>query len=94
MRDPHAEIVVFEAAAHTGGKVMTEITPQGFLCEWGVNAFLDKSPRTLELCREIGLTPVSADVAAKKRYVYSENQLHQLPEKPAQFLTSKPRPSP
>jgi len=89
VRDPHAEIVVLEAADQTGGKVMTEITPQGFLCEWGVNAFLDKSPRTLELCREIGLTPVSADVAAKKRYVYSENQLHQLPEKPAQFLTSK-----
>jgi oxygen-dependent protoporphyrinogen oxidase len=89
VRDPHAEIVVFEAAAQTGGKVMTEITPQGFLCEWGVNAFLDKSPRTLELCAEIGLTPVSADVAAKKRYVYSENQLHQLPEKPPQFLVSK-----
>jgi len=88
-RDPGAEIVVFEAAAQTGGKVMTEVTPQGFLCEWGVNAFLDKSPRTLELCAEIGLTPVSANVAAKKRYVYSESELHELPESPARFLTSK-----
>lgn len=87
--DPNAEVVVFEAAKHTGGKVMTEMTPEGFLCEWGVNAFLDKSPRTLELCREIGLTPVSADVAAKKRYVYSEGELHQLPEKPPQFLSSR-----
>jgi oxygen-dependent protoporphyrinogen oxidase len=89
VREPDAEVVVFEAAAKTGGKVLSEMTPQGFLCEWGVNAFLDKSPRTLELCQEIGLEPLSADVAAKKRYVYSENELHQLPEKPPQFLASK-----
>jgi len=88
-RDPGAELLVFEANERTGGKVMSELTPQGFLCEWGVNGFLDKSPRTLELCREIGLAPVSADAAAKKRYVYSESALHQLPEKPTRFLTSK-----
>jgi len=89
VRDPHAEVIVFESAGRTGGKVMTEATPEGFLCEWGVNAFLDKSPRTLELCNEIGLHPVSADVAAKKRYVYSEGELHKLPEKPPEFLRSR-----
>jgi len=88
-RDSTTEVVVFEAAGHTGGKVLTEITAEGYLCEWGVNAFLDKSPRTLELCKEIGVVPVSADVAAKKRYVFSESKLHQLPEKPPQFLASK-----
>ena len=88
-KDPASEVVVFEAGAHTGGKVMSEMTPEGYLCEWGVNAFLDKSPRTLELCKEIGLTPVPGDAAAKKRYVYSEGELHQLPEKPPQFLTSR-----
>ena len=89
VQDPNAEVVVFEAAADTGGKILTEVTAEGFLCEWGVNAFLDKSPRTLELCKEIGLTPVPADVSAKKRYVFSEGELHQLPEKPPQFLASK-----
>jgi len=88
-KDPTSEVVVFEAGTHTGGKVISEITPEGYLCEWGVNAFLDKSPRTLELCKEVGLTPVSGDVAAKKRYVFSAGELHQLPEKPPQFLTSK-----
>jgi oxygen-dependent protoporphyrinogen oxidase len=88
-KDPNSEVVVFEAGTHTGGKVMSEITPQGYLCEWGVNAFLDKSPRTLELCKEIGLTPVPGDIAAKKRYVFSEGELHQLPEKPPQFMTSR-----
>ena len=87
-QDSNSEVVVFEAKARTGGKVRTQITPEGFLCEWGVNGFLDKSPRTLELCKEIGLNPVSADEAAKKRYVYSEGRLHQLPENPPQFLTS------
>jgi len=86
---PHSEIVVFEAGSHTGGKVMSEMTPEGYLCEWGVNAFLDKSPRTLELCREIGLTPLPGNAAAKKRYVFSEGALHKLPEKPPEFLASK-----
>jgi len=88
-RDPHAEVVIFEAGAHTGGKVLTEITEEGYLCEWGVNAFLDKVPRTLELCREIGLDPVSGDASAKKRYVFSAGELHKLPEKPPEFMLSR-----
>lgn len=87
-RNPRAEVVVFEAGPRVGGKVLTEATAEGYLCEWGVNAFLDKSPRTLELCREVGLTPVSANSAAKKRYVFSESELHKLPEKPPEFLAS------
>jgi oxygen-dependent protoporphyrinogen oxidase len=87
--DPQSEIVIFESGARTGGKVMSEITPEGYLCEWGVNAFLDKVPRTLELCSEIGLAPVRANAAAKKRYVFSEGDLHKLPEKPPEFLASK-----
>jgi oxygen-dependent protoporphyrinogen oxidase len=88
-RDPHAEVVIFEAGSRTGGKVLTESTPEGYLCEWGVNAFLDKVPRTLELCREIGLDPVAGDASAKKRYVFSEGELHKLPEKPPEFMVSK-----
>jgi len=88
-REPEAEIAVFEASARAGGKVETEITPEGYLCEWGVNAFLDKSPRTLELCAEVGLAPLRGDESAKKRYVFSEGELHKLPEKPPEFLASR-----
>ena len=88
-RAPDTELTVFEAGSRPGGKVLTEKTPEGFLCEWGVNAFLDKSPRTLELCREIGIEAMQADVSAKKRFVFSEGELHQLPEKPPQFFTSR-----
>ncbi len=88
-RNPNAEIELFESDRRVGGKVWTETSPEGFICEGGVNGFLDKIPRTLELCREIGLTPVSADAAAQKRYVYSQEVLHKLPEKPPEFLRSR-----
>ena len=88
-RQPGAQVTIFEAGNRAGGKVETETVAEGYICEWGVNAFLDKSPRTLELCAEIGLTPLRGDESAKKRYVYSEGELHKLPEKPPQFLKSR-----
>jgi len=87
-RKPDAEIVIFEASRRVGGKVWSEMSPEGYLCEGGVNGFLDKIPRTLELCKQAGVMPVAADDAAKKRYVYSRGELHKLPEKPPEFFTS------
>lgn len=88
-RNPRADIVVFESVQRVGGKVWTETSTEGFVCEGGVNGFLDKIPRTLELCKEIGLIPVAANAAAQRRYVFSQQALHRLPEKPAEFLTSR-----
>jgi oxygen-dependent protoporphyrinogen oxidase len=88
-RKPDAEITLFEADRRVGGKVWTETSPDGYLCEGGVNGFLDKIPRTLELCREVGVSPVRADASAQKRYVYSQGELHKLPEKPPEFLKSR-----
>jgi oxygen-dependent protoporphyrinogen oxidase len=88
-RKPDADIIIYEADKRVGGKVWTEISPEGYLCEGGVNGFLNKIPRTLELCEEVGVTPVSADPAAEKRYVFSHGELHKLPEKPPEFLFSR-----
>ena len=88
-RKPDVDIVIFEAEQRVGGKVWTEIGPEGYLCEGGVNGFLNKIPRTLELCDEAGVSPVPADAAAQKRYVYSRKELHKLPEKPPEFLASR-----
>lgn len=88
-RKPDAEITIFEADRRIGGKVWTEISAEGYLCEGGVNGFLDKIPRTLELCKEVGVAPVPADASAQKRYVFSRDELHKLPEKPPQFLKSR-----
>lgn len=88
-KNPRAELTVFEANSRPGGKVITERTQEGYLCEWGVNAFLDKSPPTLDLCRDLGLEVTPADRSAKKRFVFSEGRLHKLPEKPPEFFSSK-----
>jgi len=88
-RNPDAEITLFEADQRIGGKVWTETSDEGYLCEGGVNGFLNKIPRTLELCKEAGVSPVPADVSAQKRYVYSRGELHKLPEKPPEFLKSR-----
>jgi oxygen-dependent protoporphyrinogen oxidase len=88
-RKPDVEITIFEADQRVGGKVWTETSTDGYLCEGGVNGFLDKIPRTLELCKEVGVSPVAADAAAQKRYVFSRNELHKLPEKPLEFLKSR-----
>lgn len=88
-RKPDAEITLFEADQRIGGKVWTETSDEGYLCEGGVNGFLNKIPRTLDLCREVGVSPVLADESAKKRYVFSRGELHKLPEKPAEFLKSR-----
>lgn len=88
-RKPDAEITIFESGQRVGGKVWTEQNPGGYLCEGGVNGFLDKIPRTLDLCKEAGVTPLTADVSAQKRYVYSRGELHKLPEKPPEFLKSR-----
>lgn len=88
-RKPDAQITIFEAGQRIGGKVWTETSTDGYLCEGGVNGFLDKIPRTLELCTEAGVSPVRADASAQKRYVYSRGELHKLPEKPPEFLKSR-----
>src|SRR5210317_982034 len=88
-RMPNAEIIIFEADRRIGGKVWTETSSEGYICEGGVNGFLDKIPRTLELCAEAGVSPVRAAASAQKRYVYSRGELHKLPEKPPEFLKSQ-----
>ncbi|MBT8071144.1 MAG: protoporphyrinogen oxidase [Gammaproteobacteria bacterium] len=88
-RKPDAEITIFESAPRVGGKVWTEVSAEGFLCEGGVNGFLDKIPRSLELCKEVGVAPLRADKSAQKRYVFSRGELHKLPEKPPEFLKSR-----
>ncbi len=83
------DITVYEADRRTGGKVWTEQTPEGFLCEGGVNGFLDNKPKTLALARQLDLTPVASFAASRQRYIVSRGGLHQLPETPPAFLTFK-----
>jgi oxygen-dependent protoporphyrinogen oxidase len=84
-----AEIVLFEAEKVPGGKMRT-IREDGFHLEWGPNGFLTNKPYSLELVKELGIEDRlarSSDLA-RKRFIYSENRLHRLPETPQAFFAS------
>ena len=87
-KDPSADVTVFESEKRPGGKIWTDRT-DGFLCEWGVNGFLDNRPKTLELSRKLDLAPLRSNDASRKRFIYSGGVLHRLPESPPAFLTSR-----
>jgi oxygen-dependent protoporphyrinogen oxidase len=88
VKHPDIELEIFEASARAGGKVWSDHTEEGFLCESGVNAFLDNRPGTLALSQELELAPVTSHDAARHRFVYSDQQLHELPTTPPAFLRS------
>lgn len=83
------ETLVVEKLERTGGKIWSR-REEGFLCEWGPNGFLDNKPMTLELCEALGISDqlLRSDDNARKRFIYSEQVLHRLPENGPSFLKS------
>ena len=83
------ETRVFEKDSRSGGKIWS-IHEDGFICEWGPNGFLDNKPMTLELCRQLGVDNLllRSDDNARKRFIYSGQELHRLPENGPSFLKS------
>jgi len=69
-----------------GGKANT-IKKDNFLFEEGVNGFLDNTPETLELCKELNITPIKANQNAKIRYLF-DDKLYKLPSNPKEFIFS------
>lgn len=84
---PSLDIIVLEAEERFGGKIWTDKT-EGFLCEAGVNGFLNNKPKTLELAAVLSLSPLRSNDAARKRFIFSEGRLHPLPESPPAFFKS------
>jgi len=79
------DITVFEKEKW-GGKAYTQKIDK-YLLEEGVNGFLSNSPKTLELCEEIGIKPVKANDNAKKRFIF-DDKLIEIPVKPLDFIKS------
>ena len=84
------EVILLEQEQRVGGKIWS-IKQDGYLCEWGPNGFLDNKPQTLELCRELGAAAqlLRSNDNARKRFIYADGALHQLPENGSAFLKSK-----
>ncbi|MCL4475562.1 MAG: protoporphyrinogen oxidase [Nitrospirae bacterium] len=85
--NPSLDIAVLEAGERLGGKIWTD-RADGFLCEGGVNGFLNNKPRTLELAADLSLKPIKSNDAARKRFIFSCGKLHPLPESPPAFFRS------
>ena len=86
-RGEELDVMVFESESRAGGKICTD-RGGGFLFERGANGFLDNKPKTLDLCNELGITPLRSNENAKKRYIFSGGELKALPESPPAFLRS------
>jgi oxygen-dependent protoporphyrinogen oxidase len=86
---PAPRVLVLEAEDRVGGKIQT-LRADGYLCEWGVNGFLNKEPRTLELCQRLGIADrlLPASGAFNKRYIYARGRLRQVHMHPLRFLFS------
>lgn len=84
---PEMDITIFESENRAGGKIWTDKI-DGFLCEVGVNGFLDNKPNTLKLASSLGIARLKSNDNAKKRYIYSNSRLNQVPESPLAFLKS------
>lgn len=84
------ETLVLEKQDRTGGKIWSR-REEGFLCEWGPNGFLDNKPMTLELCNALQISEqlLRSNDNARKRFIYSGQMLHSLPENGPAFLRSK-----
>ncbi len=89
-RGQHAPaITVLEAERRVGGKIRT-LSADGFTCEWGVNGFLNKEPRTLELVQRLGLEDalLPATAAFNNRFIYTRGKLRAVKMHPLKFLLS------
>jgi len=80
VRTEHARLPVEQGAAEHGGGALH--------FEWGPEALQDNTPEVLALFAELGLTPLPAADAARKRFVLCNGQLVALPTSPPAFLKS------
>ncbi|MCX7793628.1 MAG: protoporphyrinogen oxidase [Thermodesulfovibrionales bacterium] len=81
------EITILESQERPGGKIWTERS-EGFICEAGVNGFLDNKKGTLMLAEMLGLKPLRSNDSARKRYVYFKNRLNLIPDNPQKIFLS------
>jgi len=81
------DVTVFEADTRVGGKIWTE-RAEGFVCEAGVNGFLDNKPATLRLSGLLNLSPLRSSDIARRRFICLDGRLKEIPEKPLSFMLS------
>ncbi len=87
VKKPSINIMVLESSNRLGGKIWTE-RERGFVCEAGVNGFLDNKRGAIDLSLMVGLKPIKSNDSARKRYIYINKKLRLIPDSPLKFLFS------
>jgi len=82
---------VVAADAHPGGQLQS-LREDGFVVEWGANAFRTGLGATADLVQQLGLAGerVDASPSASRRFVFHGGRLHRLPSSPWSLLGFKP----
>jgi oxygen-dependent protoporphyrinogen oxidase len=82
-------VQVFEQTQRAGGVIGTELC-EGWLIERGPNSLLTNDPASVALINELGLAPelVTANPAAKNRYIVRAGRLVPVPLSPGALLTT------
>lgn len=81
------EVVVFEAGETSGGLLGTQEI-DGFLLERAASSFVDEEHGAASLAGELGVALEEAAVETKKRWVYIDGELQEVPTSARQLLTS------
>jgi oxygen-dependent protoporphyrinogen oxidase len=82
------DVRVLEAGPRAGGVVGTS-NSSGFVREHAASSFVGGPPRgALALCGELGVPVDKAAPAAKKRWIFIDGKLRQLPGNPIAFVRS------
>ena len=82
------DVRVLEAGPRVGGVVGTSEVA-GFVREHAASSFIGGPPRgALALCTDLGVAVDKAAPAAKKRWIYIDGKLRQLPTNPVAFVRS------
>ena len=81
------DVRVIERGPVVGGHMRT-IRRDGWRYEWGPNSFLGSAASLFALAAELGLTPVPARKAARKRFLFVDGRLQALPSNPLTLATT------
>ena len=82
-RRPDISVRLLEASHRLGGTIHTD-RHNGFVCEAGPGAYIDRDPSTRRLIERLGLTDevVAAGNAVRRRYIRHDGALHRYPDCP------------
>jgi oxygen-dependent protoporphyrinogen oxidase len=85
------EVTVYEASERPGGMLGT-VREDGFVVEWGANAFRSGAGPVADLIADLGLSDqvVQADRSANRRHIFHGGRLHLLPNDPISLLEFAP----